>query len=260
MTNAFLLRPLVPTAIALPLGAAAAPTSALDMLNDMIGVQYISGTGGPTDAFDVDFGVATSIDTVALLHTNGAAATWNILGAATQAGLDVGTTVFSGTFAAGSVTPESGRTHALAVLASASSFRWWRIGFGTVSAPMQIGRLVMGRRFQPAVNFSWGANLGVNDLAGGEFSRRGVWLPGEGAIQRTVALRWPLATRQEAEEQVSVLLERVGNRGHVLLCLDPDANAQRQRRLYFGPLRGNLGQVWNVGQRFEWRADVASVI
>jgi hypothetical protein len=259
MTNAFLLRPLVPTALSVP-STPASPTAATDLLNDMIGVQYISGAGGATDSIDIDFGVATSIDTVALLHTNGSAATWSLRGATSQANLGSASDIFNTTFAAGAVTPESGRTHALGVLAAPQSFRWWRIGLAGLSAPIQIGRMVMGRRFQPEVNFSWGAALGVEDLAGGDFSRRGVWLPGDGAVLRTISLRWPHATRQESEEQISVLMERVGNRGHLLLCLDPDANAQRQRRLYFGPLRGNLGQSWNVGQRFEWRADMRSVI
>jgi hypothetical protein len=259
MSRGFLLRPLVPTALSVP-SSPAAPTAAIDMLNDMVGVAYTSGAGGSTDNIDVDFGSAVSIDTVALLQTNGAAANWTLRGAATQAGLPGASDIFSATFAAGSATPSSGRTHALGVLAAPLSFRWWRIGLSGLTAPIQVGRLIMGLRFQPDVNFSFGAALGVEDLAGGEFSRHGVWLPGDGRIQRTLGLRWPHATRTEAEEQVSVLMETVGNRGHVLACLDPTANAQRQRRLYYGPLRGNLQMVWNVGQRFEWRADLRSVI
>ena len=40
-----------------------------DLFNDMIGVQYVSAAAGATDSIDLDFGVATSIDTVALLQT-----------------------------------------------------------------------------------------------------------------------------------------------------------------------------------------------
>jgi hypothetical protein len=259
MTNAFVCRPLVPLAIE-TLAAPAAPTLAADMLNDMVGVQYVSGRVGTTDAIDIDLGAATAIDTIALLQTNGSAATWTVLGAATRSGLDTAPTLFSGTFAAGSVTPESGRTHALAVLASPATFRWFRIGLAGLFAPIEVGRLVIGRRFQPEVNFSFGAVLGARDLAGGDFSRRGIFLPGDGVIQRSIQLRWAHAQRDEAEQQISTLIERVGNRGHLLLCIDPDAHPQRQRRLYFGPLQGNLAQVWNVGQRFEWRADMNSVI
>ncbi|OYZ15643.1 MAG: hypothetical protein B7Y35_06125 [Sphingomonadales bacterium 28-64-96] len=260
MSNGFLVRPLVPTLVSSPLATPAAPTTEADVLNDMIGVQYVSGRSAAGDALDIDFGVATAIDTIALLQTNGAAGTWSILGATTRSGLDTAPAIFGGTFAAGTTAPTSGRTHALAVLGAAATWRWWRIGFAGLSAPIEIGRLVMGRRFQPEVNFSFGAALGVADLAPGEFSRRAVWLPGDGGKLRTIGLRWPWATKQEAEEQISTLMERVGNNGMVLLCTDPDANAQRQRRLYFGPLTGNLGMVWNVGQRFEWRADLRSVI
>lgn len=259
MSNGFLARSLVPTALSSPSGAAS-PTAITDLLNDMIGVQYVSAATGATDSIDVDFGSAVAINTVALLQTNGAAGTWTLRGATTQAGLAGAADLFSGNIAAGSVTPESGRIHALAVLASVATFRWWRIAFAGLAAPIEIGRLVMAARFQPEVNFSFGGQIGVTDRAGGEFSRRGVWLPGDGVIQRTISLRWPWSTRDEAEQQISTLFERVGNRGHVLLCTDPDANAQRQRRLYFGPLQGNLGMVWNTGQRFEWRADLASVI
>jgi hypothetical protein len=259
VSNGFLLRPLVPAALFAP-ATPAAPTALTDMLNDMIGVQYVSGAAGSTDSIDVDFGGAVAIDTVAILSGNGGTTTWTLRGATTQGGLDAAPTLFSGDFAAGSVLPTSVRTHALAVLAAPATFRWWRIGFAGIIAPPEIGRLVMGLRFQPQINFSFGAQLGVTDLAGGDFNRRGLFLPNEGATLRTVGLRWPHATRAESEEQISVLLERIGNRGHVLACIDPDPHPQRQRRLYFGPLRGNLGQTWNVGQRFEWRADLTSVI
>jgi hypothetical protein len=259
MSNGFLLGPLVPTALSSPAGAAA-PTVLGDLFNDMIGVQYVSAAAGATDSIDLDFGVATSIDTVALLQTNGATGNWAVRGATTQANLGAASDLFSGAIAAGSATPTSGRTHALAVFATPSSFRWWRISFSGLAAPIEIGRLVIGRRYQPEVNFSFGAALGVADLAPADFSPRGVWLPNRSAKLRTLSLRWPWSTRTEAEERISVLMEQVGGNGMVLICTDPDANAQRQRRLYFGPLGGNLNMVWNVGQRFEWRAEIRSVI
>ena len=259
MTNAFLLRPLVPSNI-LAVEPAAAPTAYADVLNDMIGVQYISGNSASTDLLDVDFGAATAIDTVALLQTNGSAATLLLRGATTRAGLDAASDLLLQDFAAGSELPTSGRTHALGLLSAPQSFRWWRIGFQGLSAPIQIGRMVMGVRFTPEVNFSFGASFGATDLAGGEFNRRGIWLPQEGVVQRTIGLRWPHATRTESEMSISRLLEQVGNRTHILACVDPDPHPQRQRRLYFGRLRGNLGQTWNIGHRFEWRADLDSVI
>ena len=86
MGKALIVRPRVPTAISAGTGTAAG-TSTAYLYNDFIGMVWRSTVASGADYFDVDFGAAVSIDTVALLSTNGAASVWTVAGAASQAGL-----------------------------------------------------------------------------------------------------------------------------------------------------------------------------
>jgi hypothetical protein len=256
MGKAIIIEPLAGT-ITAPNGATA-PTAASDLGNDWIGVQWTSTIASGSDAVDMDFGVATTFDTVAILSANFAAATWFLAAGATQGA----STYDSGpnTFQAGFVVPTSVRTNALIRTGSPVTFRWLRVWLTDLTSFFQAGRLVVGKAIAPAYNFSFGAAFGVRDLGGGDFSPQGVWLPRPGAKLRTIGLSFTRATKQEIEELISPLLERVGNGKFVLVITDPDVADQRQRRMYYGPLTGDLSMVWATAAGFEWRANLTSVI
>jgi hypothetical protein len=239
----------------------AAGTSPGNLNNDWMGVVH-RGTATTTGSIIFgDLGVARPVDTVALLSASTAVSNIATVAAGTSNGsfdiLNTGAQAFP----AGSAVPTSGRQNSLTLLGSATTARWWTVQMGTLAgAPFEAGRWVIGEKYQPARNFSFGAAFGVIDRGGGDFSQQGVWLPKSGAKQRTLGVSFSATTRQEAETILGPLLERVGNSKHVLLVTDPDANAQRQRRMYFGPFIGNLEMLWRVADGWEWRANMVSSI
>lgn len=258
MGNAIIIEPLdLPTITA---ETSAAGTSPGNLNNDWIGVVHRGTFSGSGAGVNVDFGAAREVDTVAFLSAGATPTTWTILASATNIGASDVYTSGSQTFAAGSVAPISGRRNSLWLLPSVATARYWSMPFGTIATPFEAGRLVMGKKINPAYNFSYGAAFGVTDRGGGSFSDQGVWLPRPGAKQRTLGLSFTRATKQEIEELIGPLLERVGNGKFVLVITDPDASTQRQRRMFFGPLTGNLDMIWNTAAGFEWRADLVSVI
>ncbi len=261
MANAIIIEPLnLPSMSAEGSAAGTVPGNAN---NDWIGVVHRGTNTAPPAALAVDFGTATAADTMALLSCNNAIATWNI---ACGPSLGSGATYSAGpfTFGAGSVVPVSGRLNALHLAPSLITARHWSANAATMTGgiPFECGRMVIGRRIDPLYNFSFGAAFGVRDLGGGDFSRQGVWLPGVGVRQRTVGLSFARATRTEIEDLIGPLLERIGNGRFILAVTDTAANAQLQRRMFFGRLEGNLEMIWSRPglDGYEWRANLVSVI
>jgi hypothetical protein len=261
MANAIIIEPLnLPTVTAEGSGAGTVPGN---VNNDWIGVIHRGSNTALPVALQVDFGTAVAADTVALLSCNTAISTWNV---------SCGTSVFDGSvyfagglpFGAGAVVPVSGRLNALHLLPSLVTARRWSANAEAMigGAAFECGRMVIGRKISPQYNFSFGAAFGVRSRGGSEFSRQGVWLPGPGVRQRTVGLSFARATKQEIEELVGPLLERIGNDKMILAVTDPAPNSQLQRRMFFGQLEGNLEMIWSRPglDGFEWRANLVSVI
>lgn len=260
MANAIIIEPLnLPTVTA---EGSAAGTVPGNVNNDWIGVVHRGTNTAPPATLSVDFGTATAADTVALLSCNAAMTTYAIACGPTGGS---GATYASGTltFGAGSVVPVSGRLNALHLAPSLVTARHWAANAVAMSGTaFECGRMVIGRRVDPQYNFSFGAAFGVRDLGGGDFSRQGVWLPTPGVRQRSIGLSFARATRTEIEDLIGPLLERIGNGKFILVVSDTAANAQLQRRMFFGRLEGNLEMIWTRPglDGFEWRANLVSVI
>lgn len=257
MGKAIIVEPLDGTILA-PFGSLA-PSLPADLGNDWIGVNYTSSVSTGSDVVDIDFGSARSVDTVAFLSANYAAPTWFVLAGPTQASASA----YNGgsiTFEAGSVPATSLRANSFLRLGTPVSARWVRATLQSLSTNFQAGRLVVGNAIEQAYNFNFGAAFGVRDLGGGDFSAQGVFLPKPGKRLRTIGLSFTRTTRQEMEELIGPLLERIGNGKFVLVVTDPDASPQRLRRMYFGPLSGDLSMIWATSNGFEWRANLVSVI
>jgi hypothetical protein len=258
MGNAFIVEPYGFTASA---EGSAAGTTPANLTNDWMGVVHRGTATSTGAAIFADLGVARAIDTLAILSAAPSVSSILAVGGGTATGL--GDLFNSGVipFAAGAFVPENGRQHNLVMINSPISARYWTTQFNTLSGgPFEAGRWVIGQRFQPTRNFSFGASYGVIDRGGGDFSAQGVWLPKPGAIQRTIGLSFTATTKADAELALQPLLERVGNRKHVLLVTNPDADILRQRRMYFGPFVGNLETLWRVPDGWEWRANMVSSI
>lgn len=257
MANAIIIEPLAMPAI---FGDALSPTTAANLGNDWIGVIYRSRTNSALNRIQIDMSVATSIDTVAILNSNGAAPYAQIRGASSQAGLDAPPFIEYFAMQAGAVVPVQRRVHGLYQLSTPANYRWFEYTTTDAIDNFEAGRLVLGNKIQFASNFNFGASFGLRDLGVGEFSQQGVWLPKTGARLRTIGLSFSRTTKQEVEKELTPLLERVGNSKFILVVVDPSPNDQRQRRMYFGPLTGNLEAIWNTSNGFEWRANLVSVI
>lgn len=235
--------------------------------NDYMGVVWKSAAGAASRTITVDMGSDVVLDTALLLGCTGADANWTLkVEAATAA---QGNTFPAGSWAgatlpflAGTAMPTSGRGKAL-WLAPASpppASRYWRFtlgGLGTGAAT--IARLVLGRKLQLDRNVVYGAAFGVRDLGGVDFSRRGVLMRQRGQKLRTVNVTYPAATRAEVEGYVQPLLEELGNTDPLAFILDPDADAQRQNRIWFGVLLGDLNTVYANPTGYEWRANIVDL-
>lgn len=265
MSNSIVVKPMAPASIAA--SSTAAGYDAAFMGNDHMGVVWKSAAGSATRTITVDMGADVAIDTALLLGCTGANSAWTLKvdaattaqGSAFPAGSWAGATL---PFLAGAAMPSSGRGKAL-WLAPASpppASRYWRFTIGGLaSAAATVARLVIGRKIQLEWNIVNGAAFGVRDLGTMDFSRRGVLLRQQGKKLRMANVTYPAASRAEVESYIHPLLEELGNTAPLAFILDPDADDQRQNRVWFGTLIGDLGTVWANITGFEWRANIVDL-
>lgn len=258
----------------LPMAAVTASASApgrdpAHVGNDYMGVAWASPTGAATRTLTIDLGADIAFDTAVLLGCTGALPVWtlkvDIATAAQGAGFPAGS--WSGTalpFLAGAVMPASGRGKALWFAPEASpppaAARYVRFtigGLGTGAAV--VARVAIGKRITLARNFQFGAAFGVRELGSVDFSRRGVLIRQRGAKLRSVGVTFGSVYRDEVEAVVHPLIEKLGGTECVALITDPDAHDQRQNRIWFGPMVGDLGTVWARAAGFEWQCSIADL-
>lgn len=261
MSNAIFLSPL-------PIVAAAASSTAggydvAYVANDHMGVTWKSGAGSSSQNVVIDLGADSAFDTIALFGLTGAQPGWTLqVQAATAAQGGFGGSFWSSdpvTLLASSAMPSSGRGKAYWTPPpdTPPPSRYIRLVFGSLSsAAVTVARVVIGKRFQPSINFKFGATFGVRDLGSLDFSVRGVLLRRYGAKLRTTGLTFPHEHRDKIEAIVQPLFERIGNTDCIAMVTDPDAHAERQKRMYFGPLIGDLESIFARPGGFEWRANM----
>ncbi|MBP6031246.1 MAG: hypothetical protein KA533_07445 [Sphingobium sp.] len=245
--------------------------AAANAANDYMGVVWkAQSAGSALQWIIVDMGADVAVDTVVLLGLTGALSTWTLrIDAATQA---QGSGFGAGTFhqyasvplLAGSAATSSarGRAYWEAPAGGPAAARYFRIVIDTLvnNTAITIARVVLGTRIRPTRNFDFGAVFGLRDTGLADFSRRGVLLRTRGMKLRSVGLSFNSLYRDEVESFIHPLIEKVGGTGPIALILDPDAHAQRQNRIWFGPLTGDLGTIWaraNAG--FQWQANIVDL-
>lgn len=266
MSNAVIVKPL-------PLVLVTASSSALGhdpayVGNDHMGVVWKSGGGGASQTLLVDMGGDVAADALLLLGCTGANAGWTLrVQAATAAQGPSFTAGFwdSGDmpFLAGEIMPKTGRGRALWLAPTGmgpSPSRYWRVTIGGLAgAPAVVARLVLGLAMRLERNFQFGGAFGIRDLSQVDFSARGVLLRRRGVKLRSIALTFGNVRKDEVEAKVNPLIEEVGNSEPVAAITDPDPDAQRQNRIWFGPIVGDLGTVWAKPGGFEWRVGLVSL-
>lgn len=271
MANAFLLRPLGWAAIAASNASVGfGPANLSPHPVPRMGRVWRADPGGATRQLTIDFGSDTPVDTIALFGIgdgNGLPSAdwqWRIDLATAAQGPFTGEFWAGGDTAllAGSVLPVSGRGKALwlAPAGAPAAARHVRITFSALDgAELQIALLAVGKRFQPARNYSFGAAFGVRDLGQIDYSPRGVVLRRPGARLRGMGLTFAALRREEVEDSLQRLFEGVGNTDPVVLVSDPSAHPQRQNRMGIGHLTGNLGSIHRVPGFFQAEINFVAV-
>lgn len=271
MANALLFRPLSFTATAFPSTAAGYDVSNLNPVPvPRMGRVWRSDSGITQAAILIDLGSDQPLDTIALFGIgdgNGAPSSswiWSVELATNAQG------PFTGAFwqgagvsvLAGSELPMSGRGKALwlAPADAPSAARYVRLAFAGLSgAQLQIAVVAIGQRFQPQRNYSYGAAFGVRDLGRLDYSPRGVVLRRPGAKLRGMGLTFTAVRRDELEDTLQRLFERIGNTDPVVLVSDPDPHPQRQNRMGIGHLTGNLGSIHRQPGAFQAEVNFVAV-
>lgn len=271
MANAFLLRPLAWAAIAASNASVGfGPANLSPHPVPRMGRVWRADPGGATRQLTIDLGSDQPVDTVAMFGIGDGNALpsadwqWSIDLATADEGPFTGE-FWSGADAAllaGSVLPVSGRGKALwlAPAGAPAAARYVRITFSALDgAELQIALLALGKRFQPARNYSFGAAFGVRDLGQIDYSPRGVVLRRPGARLRGMGLTFSALRREEVEDSLQRLFEGVGNTDPVVLVSDPAAHPQRQNRMGIGHLTGNLGSIHRVPGFFQAEINFVAV-
>lgn len=265
MSNAIFVKPLpMPSVTASATDAGYSPQY---VGVDQLGVVWKSPAGAASRSIVIDLGADTAFDTIALFGLTGAQAGWTLLveaaTAAQGSGFPGGSWV--GTVApllAGSVMPKSGRGKALWFAPAASpppASRYIRLTFAALSsAAVTVGRVVIGSRMTFDRNFQFGAAFGWRSLGNADFSSRGVFLRRRGERLRSIGISFPHVHKDEIEAKVNPFVEEVADTEVFCLVTDTDAHAQRQNRMYYGTLVGDLGHVWARADGFEWRVNMVA--
>lgn len=248
MANAILLEPKAMAGITA--SATATGYDAANVALDPSGVVWNSGTGAATRSLTIDMGADTAIDCIVLTGLYGAQPgwTWTVDLATAVQGAFTGSfwTSNSATLLAGEIMPESGLGRAFwqAEAGVPAAARYVRINFaGLGGAAVQVSRVAIGAKIQLDRNFQYGAALGVRPMGSADFSTRGALLARAGVRLRGLGISFLHAHRDEVEERINPLFERVGNNRPIAIIRDPAPHEQRQNRIYFGVLTGNLGTI-----------------
>lgn len=256
MANAVIFRAL-PFANVLS-SSTAAGYLASNIGNDHIGTVWRSNSGAATQSLTIDLGADMALDTITLHGLKDAQASWQLqveLATAAQ-GQFTGAhwDGAAGDLVAGAIFPHHGRARGLwqKPAGAPASARYIRLTFSALAnAAVQVARVCVGQNIALARNFQYGAPLGVRPLGSVDFSPRGVLLRRKGAKKRGLGLTFRHAFRDEVERTIQPLLEQVGNDEAVAMVIDPEPSDDRQGRIYYGFLTGNLGSVWARPGGFE---------
>jgi hypothetical protein len=206
-----------------------------------------------------DFGSSKPVDFCALLSANaGGSTTIRLRLGSSQGAVDGSSPSYdSGAlpFIDPSITREDGLYHSHLQMPSVVNARWWRIDIGSHSGSFEASILVLGKRMTAGKFYSPDFGFGVEDKGSLEWNRLGVPEDDVGVIHRRLDFTLGWISQTEFETQWRPLAEKIGETGMALWCFDPQANAYRQAKTYFGKLRepayaqGGVKPL-NMSQRF----------
>lgn len=275
MANAWILKPLPLSAVTAGSGTTTALGALTNVGLDYAGIIWRSNTAASSVSVIFDMGADVTIDTLALFGILGPPtgaqmqirAATAAQGSAFSGGVGTGANQYWQSVAenlyAGTVVPTAGRRMALWSAPSSSgppASRYWMLIVSSLATNyLQLGRAVWSKRFAPTRNFSLPVARGVRDFGSLNFSARAVLLRRRAEKQRTIGIGFPNLYQDEVETVLQPMLEAIGGTEPVALVLDPVAHAQRENRMYFGTIAGEIGTNWRSRNLYEWRANILSL-
>lgn len=207
--------------------------------------RYIGATWKSYGATDVwvrgDLGSAQAIDFISLIGANAGVNTdVRVRLGDSQADVDGDSAPYdSGAvdFIDPFITREDGLYHSHLELSSVETRRWWRIDITNHTGDFEASKLIIGEKIQPSRFYDKDYEFGIEDTGQLDITREGIMHEVPGQILRTLQFNLGWLTTTEYETQFRPMVEKMGTRGLMYWCFDPQANAYRQSKTYFGVFR-----------------------
>ncbi|MBB4859611.1 hypothetical protein HNO88_002940 [Novosphingobium chloroacetimidivorans] len=130
-----------------------------------------------------------------------------------------------------------GRYHSHLELPSPVSASWFRIDFGGMGGPFELGGIVLGKKLEPSRFYDKDFERGSEDLGSVELNRFAVPDYTPGAKLRTLSFTLSWLNEAEYELTFAPFFELLGTTSVVFCCFDPALSPYRQNRTYLGWLR-----------------------
>lgn len=137
-------------------------------------------------------------------------------------------------FISPAITREDGLYHSHLELDSPVGATWWRIDITGHTGDFQASNLVLGLKQETDRFYNYDFAMGVEDLGSIDWGRWGVVDEQEGAIFRTLEMSLAWETEATYQSEIRPMLEKLGKRGVVYLCFDPEPGIYRQAKTYMG--------------------------
>lgn len=129
---------------------------------------------------------------------------------------------------------DDGLYHSHLELSAPQTARWWRIDITGHTGDFQASNLVLGLKSETDRFYNYDFAMGVEDLGSIDFGRYGVLDEQEGAIFRTIDFTLGWETEATFQSKIRPMLEKLGKRGVVWFCFDPEPGIYRQAKTYMG--------------------------
>ncbi len=239
------------------------PASHLGEFSD-IGMVWRSNGNGNLWARG-DFGAALSVDHMAIIATNAQAGTTIRLRLGdTQAEVDGTADYDSGALTLIDNSASDGGSGFTSFLDfPLIAKRWWRVDIGGHTGDFEASSLCLGFK-RPFANYynNRGFKFGHQDMAEIDWGRYGVIEEAGGIKYRRLTMEFGWLSDTDRIQHFDPLVRQLGSRGVALWRFDPEANAQRQSKTYWGWLTKPPFFTANSFKqdRFEAEFDILSMI
>ena len=190
--------------------------------------------GGGAPYCEVDLGVISTFNLIALLFTNATGADQlRVRSADTQGNLTAAPDYDSSYQTLSYVGSEG---HVFIWIAAGQSNRWIRFDLITASNPFLCGRLYISNALQPSINYRYGTEDGYDDDSLIDATDGGNLIPTFGK-NRAVLSFTVLSLTETERHNIREFNKARGASRDVLIITDPEASLNKQDKIYYGLLQ-----------------------